>query len=153
MVKLEIKLMIKEAKFKNSGLKTIDEMHREVECDSLFNVETERTHILPGSENLEITTMFEYYFSYLMVRINNIIIIILRIKMLKFIEFIVTMVLLFASIVYSTHNIGHNPPYNSGLVEWGKCDDALAPSPCVGSRTDAVIALDSGLNDGCAYYW
>ena len=54
-LKLEIKLMIKEAKFKNSGLKTIDEMHREVEYDSLFNVETERTHILPGSENLEIT--------------------------------------------------------------------------------------------------
>ena len=69
--------------------------------------------------------------------------------MFKFIEFIVKMVLLFASIVYSTHNIGHNPPFNSGLVEWGKCDDAT----CVGSTTDAVIALDDGLNDGCGSHW
>ena len=56
VAKLEIKLMIKEAKFYESGLKMIDQMHREVEYDiSLFNVETERIHILPGSENLEIT--------------------------------------------------------------------------------------------------
>ena len=55
VVKLQIRLMIKEANFYESGLKTIDEMHREVEYDSVFNVETERTHILPGSENFEIT--------------------------------------------------------------------------------------------------